>query len=101
MRIQKMKIDRQSIPGNTLGLVDKKVLIRPIKAKEKILLPMALVCQFYHARWLLGRFWTKKANKTGGANEHGEPICPNVNVLEVKVVINKRVKGRRLLLINF
>jgi hypothetical protein len=28
-------------------------------------------------------------------------VCLNVNVLEMKVVVNKRVKGRRLLLSNF
>jgi hypothetical protein len=46
-----MKIDRQYVPVDTLGLVDKKVLVRPclIKAKEKILLLVTLACQIYHA----------------------------------------------------
>jgi hypothetical protein len=41
-----MKIDRQSVPVDTLGPVNKKVLVRPfrsIKAKEKILSLVTLV----------------------------------------------------------
>jgi hypothetical protein len=43
----------------------------------------------------------RKANKTGGGEGMVNQIYPNLKVLEVKVVINKRIKGRRLLLSNF
>jgi hypothetical protein len=53
-----MKIDKQLVPVDTLGLVDKKVLVRPClahKAKGKMLSLMTLACQIYHTGWLLGR----------------------------------------------
>jgi hypothetical protein len=43
----------------------------------------------------------RKANKTGGDGGMVNQVCLNLKALEVKVVINKRVKGRRLLLSNF
>jgi hypothetical protein len=58
-----MKIDRQSVPIDTLGPVDKKVLVRPcpIKAKEKKLLLVTLACQIYHA----GGYWEGSEQKKG------------------------------------
>jgi hypothetical protein len=63
LRFQEMKIDKQHVPVDTLGLVDKKVLVRPCspdKAKGKILSLMTLVCQIYQAGWLLGRLQTEE-----------------------------------------
>ena len=34
LRFQKMKIDRQSVPVDTLGPMDKKVLVRPHSADK-------------------------------------------------------------------
>jgi hypothetical protein len=42
----------------------------------------------------------RNGNNTGGGEGHGKPGTI-LKVLEVKAVINKRVKGQRLLLSNF
>jgi hypothetical protein len=45
LRFEKMKIDRQLVLVNTLELLDKKVLVRPIKANAKILSLVTLACK--------------------------------------------------------
>jgi hypothetical protein len=100
-----MKIERQHVLVDTLGLVDKKVLVWTCsadKAKGKILSLVTLACQIYHTGWLLGRLWIEESLiRPLAPRGMVHQVCPNVNVLEVKVVINKRVKSQRLLLSNF
>jgi hypothetical protein len=53
----------QSVRVDTLGPVDKKVLVRPCspdKVKGKILSLVTLAHQIYHVEWLLGRLWTEE-----------------------------------------
>jgi hypothetical protein len=75
-----MKIDRQFVPIATLGLVDKKVLVRPYstdKGKGKnIIIGGPRVPNL--SRGLVTRKDPdiRKANKTRGAREHGEQAMP-------------------------
>jgi hypothetical protein len=58
-----MKIDRQFVPVDTLGPVDKKVLVRPCsldKGKGKNIIIGDPHVPNYHAGWLLGRPWTEE-----------------------------------------
>jgi hypothetical protein len=52
--------------------------------------------------WLLERLQTKeRLIRQDAPWGMVHQVCLNVNVLEVKVVINKKVKGQRVLLRNF
>jgi hypothetical protein len=75
-----MKIDRQSVPVDTLGPVDKKVLVRPCspdKGKGK-----NIIVGDPHVPKLSREVVTRKApdkrkaNKTVGARVYGEPGMP-------------------------
>jgi hypothetical protein len=75
-----MKIDRQHGPVDTLGLVDKKVLVRPCstdKAKEKnIIIGDPRVPNLSHGEVTWKAPGRRKANKTGGIRGHGAPGMP-------------------------
>jgi hypothetical protein len=63
---------------------------------------VTLVCQIYHTGRLLGRIRTEeRLIRPKAPGDMVNQLCPNVNVLEVKVMVNKREKGQRLLLRNF
>jgi hypothetical protein len=100
-----MKIDRQTVPVDTLGPMDKKVLVRPYSADKgkgkNIIISDPRAPNLAHGVVTRKALDKRKANKTGCAMGMVHQVCPNINVLEVKVVINKRVKGQRLLLSNF
>jgi hypothetical protein len=66
-----MKIDIQSILVDTLGPVDKKILVRPClidKGKDKNIIIGDLACKIYHAEWLLGRLGTKERPEAPGSS---------------------------------
>jgi hypothetical protein len=75
-----MKIDRQSVPIATLGLVDKKVLVRPYSADKgkgkNIIVGDPRVPNLSHGEVTRKDPDRRKANKTEGARGHGEPVMP-------------------------
>jgi hypothetical protein len=75
-----MKIDRQSVPVDTLGPVDKKVLVRPYsvdKGKGKnIIIGDPRAPNLTHGVVTRKAPHKRKANKTGGAKGHGAPGMP-------------------------
>jgi hypothetical protein len=80
LRFQKMKIDRQFVPVDTLGPVDKKVLVQPYSADKgkgkNIIIGDPHAPNLTHGvitRKALGK---RKANKTGGGRGHGLPGMP-------------------------
>jgi hypothetical protein len=76
-----MKINRQYVSVDTLGLVDKKVLVQPCsadKGKGKILSLVTLVHQIYHVEWLLGRLRTEERLIILEAGGMVNQVCPNL-----------------------
>jgi hypothetical protein len=91
-----MKIDKQFVHIDTLGPVDKKVLVQPCladKGKGKNIVGDPHVPDVSRGVVTRKAPETRKANKTGGARGHGERGMPKCKSLEVKVMINERVKG--------
>jgi hypothetical protein len=80
LRFQKMKIDRQFVPVDTLGPVDKKVLVRPYstdKGKGKnIIIGDPPAPNLTHGVVTQKAPDKRKANKTGCAMGHGAPGMP-------------------------
>jgi hypothetical protein len=77
LRFQEMKIDRQHVPIDILGLVDKKVLVRPCsadKAKGKnIIMRDPRAPNLSHGEVTRKAPDRRKANKTRGIRGHGAP----------------------------
>jgi hypothetical protein len=75
-----MKIDRQSVPDDTLGPVDKKVLVQPYsidKGKGKnIIIGDPRAPHLTHGVVTRKAPDKRKANKTGCAMGHGAPGMP-------------------------
>jgi hypothetical protein len=100
-----MKIDRQHVPIDTLGLVDKKVLVwlcSTNKAKRK-----NIIIGDPHVSSLSRGVVTRKdpdrrkANKTRGIRGHGAPGMPKCKCFGGEGRDKQKVKNQRLLLSNF
>jgi hypothetical protein len=80
LRFQKIKIDRQFIHVDTLGRVDKKILVRPYstdKGKGKnIISDDPRVTNLTHGMVTRKAPDKRKTNQTGGARGHGAPGMP-------------------------
>jgi hypothetical protein len=99
-----MKIDRQFVPVDTLGPVDKKVLVRPYsddKGKGKnIIIGDPRAPHLTHGVVTRKAPDKRKANKTECAVGHGAPGMPKSKRFGGEGHDKQRVKGRRLLLSN-
>jgi hypothetical protein len=77
LRFQKMKIDRRSVPVDTLGPVDKKVLVQPYSADKgkgkNIIIGDPRASHLTHGVVTRKTPDKRKANKTGCAMGHGAP----------------------------
>jgi hypothetical protein len=75
-----MKIDRQSVPDDTLGPVDKKVLVQPYSADKgkgkNIIIGDPRAPHLTHGVVTRKAPDKRKANKTGCAMGHGAPGMP-------------------------
>jgi hypothetical protein len=105
LRFQEMEIDRQSVHVDTLGPRDKKALVRPCstdKGKGKNIIISDPHTPNLSCRVVTRRLQTEeRLLRPEASRAMVNQVCTNLKVLEVKVMINKRVKGRRLLLSNF
>jgi hypothetical protein len=55
-------VDTQPFSINIIELTNKKVLVRPLKAKAKTSSLVILTRQIYHKEGLLGKLWTEKTS---------------------------------------
>jgi hypothetical protein len=80
LRFQKMNIDRQTVPVDTLGPVDKKVLVRPYSADKgkgkNIIIGDPRAPNLTHGVVTQKAIDKRKANKTEYATGHGAPGMP-------------------------
>jgi hypothetical protein len=80
LRFQEMKIDRQSVPIDTLGPMDKKVLVRSCSTDKgrgkNIIVGDPRVPNLSCGVVTRKAPDKRKSNKTGGGMEHGDPSLP-------------------------